>query len=135
MSGFGYVTPPPGGTLTMKEPASYVDYTENLALLLADPVTGLLDDPMVSLTLATAPSGTGELVASRLSVDQTGLLMTFWLAGGMPGRNYTLSVVATTQAGRVLQALLGVLCDPLLASRPLPAPPSPGFSTPIIWPA
>ena len=134
MSGYGTYPAAPVGQLALKEPDAYLDYTASVQAALTDPNTGA-PDPLVSLTLAVAPSGAGEMVVSQLSVDHTGLLVTFWLAGGVAGRNYILNLVATTAAGRVYQWLLSVAIDATLASYPPPAPPSPGFGAAVLWPA
>ena len=49
----------------------------------------------------------------------------------MPGRSYIVKIVGTCTTGRVYGWEIGVLVDPVLASYPLAAAPSAGFSTPI----
>lgn len=133
---FGYGTMPAGPQkwLAVKEPDSYLDYTENAQAALTNPYTGAVD-PLVSLTLEAMPSGAGELALSRLSVDPTGFLVTWWAADGVPGRNYILNLEGTTAAGRVFQWVFGQVCDPLFANYPIPPPPSAGFGTPLTWSA
>jgi hypothetical protein len=133
MLGYG-IMPGPRKWLPVKEPDSCLDYTENVQAALTNPYTGVVD-PLVSLTLAAKPSGDGELALSRLSVDSTGFLITWWAADGVPGRNYILNLEATTAAGRVFQWVFGQVCDPLFAVGFPTPPPSPGFGAQITWTA
>jgi hypothetical protein len=126
--------PGPQKWLTVKEPDAYLDWTESVQDALTNRYTGAVD-PLVSLTLAAKPSGTGELALSRLSVDPTGFLVTWWEADGVPGRNYILNLEGTTAAGRVFQWVFGQVCDPLFAAYPIPPAPLPDFGTPITWTA
>lgn len=133
MSGYG-TFPAYSGLLQLatKGPTAYLDYTESVQYPLTNPVTGLVD-PLTSLELYVAPSGAGELVASRLTVDSTGFLVTWWLADGIAGRNYVINLLGTTEAGRIFQWDFGILISPLLATYPLPPAPNTGFGTPITW--
>jgi hypothetical protein len=100
-------------------------------------INGVID-PIVGLSIAAMPSGTGEVALSRLSLTNNlagqATLVVVWLTGGVPGRTYYYNLVITTTAGRVLPVLIGQVCDPTLAANPLPVAPAPGFGTSITWP-
>ena len=106
-----------------KGPDAVLDYVWNMCADLTDPVTLLVDAP-TAVSVSVQPSGPGELVASRLSVS--GTLMVVWLSGGVPGRDYTVNIEATTAAARTYQWDVGLLCDPTFAVFPLAPPPSTG---------
>jgi hypothetical protein len=116
----GVFTPAPAATWPIKQPDSFLDYSYNA-------VADLGTDTLSAVTLAVAPSGSGELVASQLSFS--GTVITAWLAGGVPGRSYVVKITGTCTTGRVFEWLVGLNVDPVLASFPLAAPPSTGFGT------
>ena len=89
-------------------------------------------DPIVGLSLAVAPSGAGEVTATRLQA--IGTLAVVWLTGGVAGRTYTYQLAITTAAGRTLVVYIGQVCDPVVAYSPVPPPPSPAFALLGIWP-
>jgi hypothetical protein len=91
------------------------------------------NDPIQSLSLSIAPSGDGEMTASNLAV--TGNLITVWMAGGVAGRLYLVSLEITLQSGRVFGRLIEVPIDPELATFPPVPPPTPGFGAPIAFAA
>lgn len=128
--GFSPSNPP--AWLAVKEPSSFLDFTEDVQCVLTNPYT-LVVDPLVSLSLSVAPNGSGELTLSNLTVDSTGFLVTWWEANGVPGRTYVLNLQGTTQAGRIYQWLFYQLCDPLFAVTAPDFPANPGFGTPITW--
>lgn len=117
-----------------KQPLSDLDWTENVQQVLTDPTTQAVD-PLVSLELTAKPSGTGELTISRLSVDTTGFLTTWWMEGGVPGRVYYFSLTGVTAAARTYQWTFGIKCDPAFAAWPLVSAPSSDFGAPITWAA
>lgn len=129
---YGTFPPAPMKWIPQVEPASFLDYTENVADAITNPFTKTVD-PLRSLSLTIQPSGAGELVASMLTVDPTGFLVTWWLTGGVPGREYLINLVGTTLAGRVYQWLFGVNVDPIFATNPIPPSPNPGFGPAITW--
>ena len=106
------------------EPADDLDYY-------ADATAPLAGDTIISASLAIQPSGTGEMQPADLSV--VGSVIGVWLAGGVPGRTYTAQIVARTEVGRTFVWLIGIVCDPLLASFPIPTAPSPGFGPAVTW--
>ncbi len=95
-----------------------------------DPVDAAL---VSGLSLAAAPSGSGELAVSGLGFASG--VASFTLASGQPGRCYSLLLVVTRSDGGVSDALFKVRVDPVLATDQAPAAPSAGFGTPLTWSA
>ena len=89
-------------------------------------------DPIVSATFATMPSGTGEAAATSLAAN--GTMITAWLSGGIPGRDYTHRLTFTTAGGRAYVKLIGQSCNAVLAANPVPAAVVAGFGTAMTWP-
>jgi hypothetical protein len=121
---YGITIGPPVARWPVHEPAEVADYTLDVS---ADLGTETLSGVSVTVT----PSGTGELTPSALSV--TGALITVWLSGGVAGRQYVVSITATTLGGRTYQWPVRVTVDTTLATWPLAAPPSTGPGTPVAW--
>lgn len=124
MSGYGtfpaYSEIPP---LRKKMPASYVPYSV--------PIPTAANDPIVKMELSVSPSGDGEMWPSFLSTD--GVCITWWLADGVPGRNYTVQIKTLTESRPTEQWLYSVLCAPAIARWQLPPEPCPGFGPPLSW--
>jgi len=78
-----------------------------------------------SLSLAAAPSGTGELTISALAFVAG--IVTFTLAGGQPTRRYTLLLTATRSDGLVSDYLFKLQVDPVLSTDQAQAATSAGF--------
>ena len=85
-----------------------------------------------SLSLAAAPSGTGELPISALSFAAG--IVTFTLAAGQPTRRYTLLLTATRSEGLVSGYLLKIQVDYVLITDQPQVAPSVGFGTAVVWP-
>ena len=116
----------------IKEPDEYADWTYDATKDITNTRTGAVD-PIVSATLAVRPSGAGEIVPSRLSIDDTGRFITVWFAGGVPGRSYLVNIEVITAGGRTYQIPIGIECDPLFATWPLAPVPNPGYGTALTW--
>jgi hypothetical protein len=84
------------------------------------------------LSLAAAPSGTGELTISALSFAAG--IVTFTLAAGQPTRRYTLLLTATRSEGLVSGYLLKIQVDYVLITDQPQVAPSVGFGTAVVWP-
>jgi hypothetical protein len=87
---------------------------------------------LTSLSLAAAPSGTGELAISGLGYGSE--IVSFTLASGQPTRCYTLLLTATRSDGLVSEYLFKVRIDPVLVTDQPKAAPSAGFGTAAVWP-
>ncbi len=131
---YGYGTMPaaPDTWFEMLEPGvEYADFSYDASTLISP------GDSIVGLSMAAMPSGAGEVALSRLQLgpDTCGhqTLVTVWITGGVPGRLYYYKLSVYTALIRVLTVIIGQVADPLLASCPVPPPPSPGFGTPITW--
>ena len=86
-----------------------------------------------SLSLAAAPSGTGELTISALAFAAG--IVTFTLAAGQPTRCYTLLLGATRSDGVVSGYVFKVQVDPVLTTDQAQVAPSAGFGTAATWAA
>lgn len=81
-----------------KPSAAELDYSYSFAAEIAENEPG---DTITAVTLTISPAD-GSLGASRITATSTGV--TFWLAGGVSGTNYTIEIVAPTVEGRTLVA-------------------------------
>jgi len=91
-----------------------------------DPVDAAL---LTGLSLAAAPSGSGELTVSGLGFASG--LVSFTLSEGQPGRCYTLLLTATRSDGMVSDYRFRVHVDCVLPTDQAQAVPSAGFGTPV----
>jgi len=87
---------------------------------------------LTALSLAAAPSGTGELAISGLGYGSE--IVTFTLASGQPTRCYTLLLTATRSDALVSEYLFKVRIDPVLVTDQPQAAPSARFGTAAVWP-
>ncbi len=69
-----------------------------------------------SLSLAAAPSGTGELTISALAFAAG--IVTFTAAAGQPTRCYTLLLTATRSDGKVSDYIFKIQVGHVLVDRP-----------------
>ena len=87
---------------------------------------------LTALTLAAAPSGTGELVISELGYGAG--IVTFTAAGGQPARCYTLLLSGSRSDGMVSEYLLKLRVDPVLITDLAQITTSMGFGSALVWP-
>src|ERR1700678_61257 len=89
------------GVFPQANPAESLDYSVDTTAPMQD-----AGDYLQSISLTVQPSGSGELVASDLTVS--GYVITFDLAGGVAGRTppYAIEIVATGMSGRRWQWVL-----------------------------
>jgi hypothetical protein len=80
---------------------------------------------LTGLTLAAAPSGTGELVISDLGYGAG--IVTFTAAAGQPTRCYTLLLSATRSDSMISEYPLKLRVDPVLSTDQAQTVPSAGF--------
>jgi len=85
-----------------------------------------------SLSLAAAPSGTGELAISALAFAAG--IVTFTAASGQPTRCYTLLLTATRTDGKVSDYLFKLRVGNVLVTDQPQLPPAAGFGTTAVWP-
>lgn len=109
-----------------KEPADVLDYQIDATAKIAD-----MADTISSASVAVAPSGLGEMVASRIAVN--GSFITIWLAGGMPARVYQIDVQVMTTGQRTYEWTAVVPINSDLATYPITPPASAGFGMPVTW--
>jgi hypothetical protein len=87
---------------------------------------------LTSLSLAAAPSGTGELMISALAFAAG--IVTFTLAAGQPTRCYTLLLTATRSDGLVSDYLFKLRVGNVLTSDQPQEPSELGLGAAIVWP-
>ncbi len=85
-----------------------------------------------SLSLAAAPSGSGELTISALAFAAG--IVTFTAAAGQPTRCYTLLLTATRSDGLVSDFLFKLRVGSVLVTDQPPVPPVAGFGAAAVWP-
>jgi len=85
-----------------------------------------------SLSLAAAPSGSGELTISALEFAAG--IVTFTAAGGQPTRCYTLLLTATRSDGLVSDNVFKLRIGSVLLTDQPQVPPAAGFGVAIEWP-
>jgi len=86
-----------------------------------------------SLSLAAAPSGTGELTISALAFAAG--IVTFTLASGQPTRCYTLLLTATRSDGLVSDYLFKLRVGSVLVTDQPQVPSATGFGAAATWSA
>lgn len=106
------------------QPDDDLDYSIDVGAVLSE-----INDTIESVSVSSAPSGTGEL--SIVSVAINGDVITSWLSGGVAGRIYCIDIRMTTAAGRVFIFCVHLPISAILALSPIPLPPNPGYSTPV----
>ena len=131
MSGYSQLPMEPCEWWPVQQPGEYADYSYCAT---GDITVNGVQDNILSMSIAVMPSGSGEVQLSRLTLSDTGNLITVWLQGGVAGRVYIYQLILNTQALRTYQIFIGQLCNPLLAANPVPPPPSPFFGNPVTWP-
>ena len=85
-----------------------------------------------SLSLAAAPSGTGELTISALAFAAG--IVTFTAAAGQPTRCYTLLLTATRLDGKVSDYLFKLRVGSVLVTDQPQVPTAAGLGTAVVWP-
>lgn len=108
VDGFG---PFPRGTLQMappplvwpvKDPGDILDYVIDLSAALA----GNAGDVISAIDVSIYPNNTGDLYLQSSSAD--GGLAILWLAGGIAGTLYAVTVLVTTNGGRNISRTLSL---------------------------
>lgn len=134
------------GTVTQADPVWVGPKRVREALDYTIDITDDVDpdaDVIIGAVGQVAPSGTGELVLSQITV--VGFLVTVFLSGGQPGRTYTIPLTISMANNRVFEFIRTVSITPdLITDQPQPVPsagygpvvnailspaPSPGFAS------
>lgn len=106
------------------QPDDDLDYSIDIAAVLEE-----INDTIASASVASAPSGTGELTIVSVAIN--GDVITSWLSGGVAGRTYCIDISVTTTGGRVFVFCVHLPISAILATNPIPLPPNPGYSSPV----
>ena len=77
--------------MAQKQPAEYLDYDVDFTEWMPD------DDKIVAATVTVSPEG--ELTANQIMIMTP--IVKFWLAGGVTGSSYKLTIKITTENGRI----------------------------------
>lgn len=88
-------TQPPALIWPVKDPGDVLDYVFDLS----DALAGNDGDAIATLDVAISPDNTGDLTLHSSSAD--GDLAILWLASGVAGTTYAVTVVVGTNSGRV----------------------------------
>jgi hypothetical protein len=86
---------------------------------------------LTELSLAAAPSGSGELALGTLTFAAE--IVTFTVSSGQPTREYTLLLTATRSDSLVHDYLFKLKVGAVLCSDQAQAIPSTGFGTAVTW--
>lgn len=105
--------------------AENLDWTLDVTVPLAD-----ANDQITTVSLALAPSGTGERTISSLALN--GTTITAQLAGGLRGRNYLNQFTVTGLSGRIWRWRVNQFISPIPYKYPVPLPPSWNYGTPTV---
>lgn len=112
-------------------PPKFPDAVAPVTLALpSPPLPGLPDLPQ-SATLASAPSGSGELTVSAFSIINGNAVFT--TGGGQPYRHYRLRIVVTMISGAVVEFVAEQVVGALLPTDQAQPIPSTGFGTAVTW--
>lgn len=109
-----------------KLPGAVLDYSLDIGAAI-DPET----DFIASVSLAVAPSGSGEMQPSNLTVS--GLVITATMSGGQPTRVYSVRIIVTMTDGQAFEFLVEQGVRALLSTDVPQIAPVPGFGAPIVW--
>jgi hypothetical protein len=88
-------TQPPALIWPVKDPGDVLDYVFDLS----DALAGNDGDAIATLDVSISPDNTGDLTLQSSSAD--GDLAILWLASGIAGTTYAVTVIVGTNSGRV----------------------------------
>jgi hypothetical protein len=100
-------TPPPPLIWPAKDPGDVLDYVFDLT----DALAGNDGDTIATLDVSIYPNNTGDLSLRSSSAD--GDLAILWLAGGIAGTTYAVTVVVGTNSGRVVSRTVSLPVEAL----------------------
>jgi hypothetical protein len=108
-----------------KAPLEYLTWAETITPYV-DPT-----EEIQSVSASIAPSGSGEMTATAISIFGQTLSLT--LQGGQPRRVYVVQFVVTMTSGAVYQLTVNIGVRAVLPTDQPQIPPVPGFGTAITW--
>lgn len=108
----------------LAEPDDELDYTIDISAMLSN------GDEIQTASIAVAPSGSGEMQIEFGSIS--GAEITTVLAGGVPGRLYTVLIQATSVDGIIIPLTIYLPIDIQYGIPPFQVAPNPGFGTALI---
>lgn len=120
-SEYAGVTDAPIVWIGPKRVAATLDYTIDIT----DTID--TDDLIVGATACVAPSGTGEMTISEITV--VGNLVTVYLNGGQPARTYTIQVNVSMANSRVFEFLARCRVTPDFVTDQPQVAPSNGYGS------
>ena len=100
-------TPPPPLSWPVKDPGDVLDYVFDLS----DALAGNDGDAIATLDVTISPDNTGDLTLQSSSADGDRAIL--WLAGGVAGTTYAVTVVAGTESGRVFSRTVSLSVEAL----------------------
>lgn len=115
--------PQPDGYLAEKQP---VDVSTRSFTVVRPPSIVTL------ITVAAAPSGSGELALSDLTVDRN--VATVKVSGGVAGRVYSLKAIATGTDSHITESIWFLPMAVTLMTDPPTLAPSAGYGVAVEWP-
>jgi hypothetical protein len=118
-------TPTTPNWFPAKLPGATRTYGFNVAALISP------EDIFQTITAQTAPSGSGELALTDLTVEGDVLYLT--TSSGVGTRVYTIKFVATCFDGQIYEWLIYQAVPPDLVGYTIPVAPSPGFGPAQTW--
>jgi hypothetical protein len=100
-------TQPPPLVWPVKDPADILDYVVDLS----DALAGNDGDTIATLDVSISPSNTGDLTLQSSSADGDQAIL--WLASGVSGTTYAVTVVVGTNSGRVISRVVSLPVESL----------------------
>jgi hypothetical protein len=103
-------TPPPPLIWPVKDPGDVLDYI----LDLSDALAGNDGDTIATLDVSISPANTGDLTLQSSSADGDQAIL--WLASGVAGTTYAVTVVVGTNSGRIFSRTVSLPVEALANS-------------------
>jgi hypothetical protein len=108
-------TQPPALIWPIKDPGDVLDYVFDLS----DALAGNDGDAIATIDVSIYPNNTGDLTLQSSSAD--GDQAVLWLAGGVAGTTYAVTVVVGTNSGRIFSRTVSLpveaLATPVVANN------------------
>jgi hypothetical protein len=101
------MTPPPPLVWPVKDPNDVLDYVIDYSLALA----GNCGDAIDNLSVTIAPDNSGDLTLNSANADGERAIL--WLSGGIAGTEYAVTVVASTNSGRIISRTVSISVEAL----------------------